>query len=66
MSGLCESIFARALGLPTLFFLVITNRAAGLSKKRPLAHEDVLRRAEAAQGKLSRLLEALLPHLLNA
>jgi purine nucleoside phosphorylase len=62
MSGLCESVFARALGLPTLFFLVITNRAAGLSsKKKPLAHEDVLRRAEAAQGKLSRLLEALLP-----
>ncbi len=62
MSGLCESVFARTLDLPTLFFLVITNRAAGLSKKkRPLAHEDVLRRAEAAQSRLSRLLEALLP-----
>ena len=62
MSGLCESVFARYLELPMLFLLVITNRAAGMTKKPP-SHDDVLRQSRAARAKLSRILKALLPTL---
>ena len=62
MSTVPEVAVARALGLRTLAFSVVTNLAAGKGGE-PLTHEDVVRNGTEAAKRLSRLLAGLLPRL---
>lgn len=60
MSGVCESAFAAYLGLPVLFLLAVTNRAAGLGDGA-LSHDDVVAESKRLAAKISAILEGALP-----
>ena len=62
MSTVPEVIAVRQMGVRALAVAMITNRAAGLSRK-PLSHEEVLETGQAASGDLARLLDAVMPAL---
>ncbi len=62
MSTVPEAIAARQLGVRISAAALITNRAAGLSR-RPLSHQEVLEVGKGAAENLSRLLDAFLPAL---
>lgn len=60
MSTVPEVIAARHLGVPVCGISVVTNPAAGLSRK-PLSHEEVARTAERVRDRLGTLVSAFLP-----
>ena len=62
MSTVPEVIAVRQMGVRTLAIGIITNRAAGLSRK-PLNHMQVLQTSQAASRDLARLIDAVLPAL---
>jgi purine-nucleoside phosphorylase len=62
MSTVPEVIAVRQMGVRALAVAMITNRAAGLSRK-PLSHLEVLETGQAASGNLARLLDAVMPAL---
>ncbi len=62
MSTVPEAVAARELGMRCLLFSLVTNYATGVSKGL-LSHDDVLRQADQAGGRLAGLLAALLPRL---
>jgi len=64
MSTVPEVIGLRQLGVRVLAVAVITNRAAGLSRKA-VSHEEVLEVGKKASRDLARLLDALLPKLVE-
>jgi purine-nucleoside phosphorylase len=59
MSTVQEVIAARQMGVRVLSVATITNRAAGLSRKR-LSHEEVMATGQAAARNLERLISAIL------
>jgi purine-nucleoside phosphorylase len=59
MSTVPEVIAARHMGVPVAGLSVVTNHAAGLSR-RPLSHEEVAETAESVKARLSALVEAFL------
>lgn len=62
MSTVPEAIEARRLGMRCMLFSLVTNHATGIGSER-LTHEDVVRMAEEAGGRLARLLTACVPRL---
>jgi purine-nucleoside phosphorylase len=62
MSTVVEVVAARATGVRCLAFSIITNRAAGLGSAR-LSHDDVMRAAGEAGGRLGRLITGVLPRV---
>lgn len=62
MSTVQEVIAARHLGMRVLGLSLVTNYAAGIAVK-PLTHEEVLEAGAQAQGRLVRLLSALVAQL---
>jgi purine-nucleoside phosphorylase len=60
MSTVPEVIAVRQMGVRALAVAIITNRAAGLSRK-PLNHVQVLQTSQAASRDLARLLDAVMP-----
>jgi purine-nucleoside phosphorylase len=60
MSTVPEVIAARHLGVPVCGISVVTNPAAGLSRK-PLSHEEVARAAERVRDRLGTLVATFLP-----
>lgn len=64
MSTVQEVIAARHLGMRVLGLSLVTNYAAGIAVK-PLTHEEVLEAGAQAQGKLIKLLSALVAHLIE-
>jgi purine-nucleoside phosphorylase len=60
MSTVPEVIAARHLGVPVCGISVVTNPAAGLSRK-PLSHEEVAQAAERVRDRLGTLVAAFLP-----
>jgi len=60
MSTVPEVIAVRQMGVRALAAAIITNRAAGLSRK-PLNHMQVLQTGQAASRDLARLIGAVLP-----
>ncbi|MEJ2008431.1 MAG: purine-nucleoside phosphorylase [Acidobacteriota bacterium] len=64
MSTVPEVIAARQLNMRVLAIALITNRAAGIAK-RPLSHEEVLEVGDRASENLARLLDRLLPGLVE-
>jgi purine-nucleoside phosphorylase len=59
MSTVPEVIAARQLGMRVMAVASITNRAAGLSGRQPLSHEEVLEAGKQAADDLIRLLDAV-------
>jgi len=59
MSTVPEVLAARQCGLPVLAVAIISNRAAGLSR-RPLSHQEVLEVGQRASYDLARLLERII------
>jgi purine-nucleoside phosphorylase len=62
MSTVPEVIAVRQMGVRALAVAIITNRAAGLSRK-PLSHEEVVETGKAASRDLAQLLDAVMPAL---
>lgn len=62
MSTVPEVVAARQLGVRVMALAIITNRAAGLSR-RPLSHKEVLEVGKKASRNLARFLDALMPSL---
>ena len=62
MSTVPEVIAARQLGLRVLAIAIITNRAAGLSR-RPVSHAEVLEVGKKASRDVQRLFDALVPKI---
>lgn len=62
MSTVPEAIAARHMGARVLGISLVTNLAAGISPT-PLSHEEVTATADAARGRFTALLDALLPAL---
>ncbi|MEY2534283.1 MAG: purine-nucleoside phosphorylase, partial [bacterium] len=62
MSTVHETILARHCGLRVAAVSTITNLAEGMSDV-PLTHEQTLRDAERASGRLAGLLQAFLGRL---
>jgi purine-nucleoside phosphorylase len=62
MSTVPEVIAARHMGMRVLAISCVANAAAGITGQQ-LHHEEVLEVGRQAQGKLSRLLSAVLPRL---
>ncbi len=60
MSTVPEVIAVRQMRVRALAAAIITNRAAGLSRK-PLNHVQVLQTSQAASRDLARLIDAVLP-----
>jgi purine-nucleoside phosphorylase len=59
MSTVPEVIAARHMGVPVAGISVVTNHAAGLSRRR-LSHEEVARAAEQVRDRLGALAAAFL------
>ncbi len=64
MSTVPEAIAARQLNMQVLAIALITNRAAGLAK-RSLRHDEVLAVASKTSANLARLLDRVLPSLVE-
>jgi len=62
MSTVPEAIAARQMGAAVLGISLVTNLAAGISPT-PLSHEEVTATADEAQGRFTKLIDALLPQL---
>lgn len=62
MSTVPEVITAQAMGLRSIGFSLITNRAAGLSLE-PLDHDDVMAVGARAGASLSRIIQGVLSRL---
>jgi purine-nucleoside phosphorylase len=62
MSTVPEVIAVCQMGVRALAVAIITNRAAGLSRK-PLNHMQVLQTSQAASRDLARLIDAAMPAL---
>src|SRR5262249_48360432 len=62
MSTVPEAIVARQAGLEVLALALVTNAAAGLGPT-PISHEEVLATGREAEGRLSRLIEAIVSRL---
>lgn len=62
MSTVQEVIAARQMGMEVLAISVVTNLAAGLSKRK-LSHEDVVSRAARASENLGRVLESVIQRI---
>jgi purine-nucleoside phosphorylase len=60
MSTVPEVIAARHMGVPVVGISVVTNLAAGLTR-RPLSHEEVAEMAGRVEGRLATVLEGFLP-----
>jgi purine-nucleoside phosphorylase len=60
MSTVPEVIVARHMGVPVAGLSVVTNHAAGLSRRR-LSHEEVAETAERVRDRLGALVAAFLP-----
>jgi len=60
MSTVPEVIAARHMGVPVAGISVVTNLAAGLTR-RPLSHEEVAEMAGRVEGRLAAVLEGFLP-----
>jgi purine-nucleoside phosphorylase len=60
MSTVPEVIAARHMGVPVAGISVVTNLAAGLTR-RPLSHEEVAETAGRVEGRLAAVLEGFLP-----
>jgi purine-nucleoside phosphorylase len=60
MSTVPEVIAARHMGVPVVGISVVTNPAAGLTR-RPLSHDEVSRTAEQVRDRLSALVGGFLP-----
>jgi len=65
MSTIPEVIIANHMGIGVLGISCITNMAAGILPQK-LSHKEVLETADKASGKLRALLQAILPHLIDA
>jgi purine-nucleoside phosphorylase len=65
MSTVPETIVARARGIRVLGISCITNLAAGLAG-HPLSHEEVMDVGRGVQERLSRLVSAALPRLVES
>jgi len=65
MSTVPEAIAARHMGAEVVGISLVTNLAAGISDQ-PLSHEEVQETADAARGRFTGLLDALLPRLAGA
>jgi len=59
MSTVPEALQARELGMRVLVFSIVCNLATGLSPT-PLTHEEVICQAEAAGGRLRRVIRGML------
>lgn len=59
MSTVPEAIVANAIGMRVSAISCITNMAAGISKQ-PLTHAEVMESTEAAAGRMSALITAIL------
>lgn len=59
MSTVPEAIAARHMGVPVAGLSVVTNLAAGLSR-RPLSHEEVAQTGERVKDRLATVLRAFL------
>ena len=64
MSTVPEAIAARHMGANVIGMSLVTNLAAGLSDE-PLSHEEVAAVAAQAKDRSGRLLDALLPALIE-
>lgn len=64
MSTVPEAIAARHMGARVIGMSLVTNLAAGLSAEA-LSHEEVNEVAAAAKGRSTKLLDGLLPALVN-
>lgn len=64
MSTVPEAIAARQSNMRVLAITLITNRAAGIGK-RPLRHDEVLTVGSRASQDLARLLDRVLPGLVD-
>ena len=62
MSTVPEAIAARHMGADVLGMSLVTNLAAGISDM-PLSHQEVTEVADAARGRFTKLIDALLPRL---
>jgi len=62
MSTVPEAIAARQAGLRVVGISLITNAAAGLTKK-PVSHAEVLANATHAKGRLAKILKELIEEL---
>jgi len=62
MSTVPEAIAARHMGARVVGISLVTNLAAGISPV-PLSHEEVQETADAARGRFTTLLDALVPIL---
>jgi purine-nucleoside phosphorylase len=62
MSTVPEAIALRHMGAAVLGISLVSNLAAGISPT-PLSHEEVQQTANAARGRFTALLDALLPTL---
>lgn len=62
MSTVLEAVAARHMGARVMGISLVTNFAAGISPT-PLSHEEVTATANACRGKITALMNALLPEL---
>ena len=62
MSTVPEAVFARACGIRIAGLSLVSNLAAGISR-RPLNHEEVMSAGESAKPSMSTLIEDFIARL---
>lgn len=62
MSTVPEAVFAKACGLKVAGLSLVSNLAAGISR-RPLAHEEVVAAGAAAKPKMAAFIEDFIARL---